>query len=708
MTKTVHLILNAHLDPVWLWSWRDGLDEVLNTAYYICGLLDRHPDIIYTRGESWVYEQIREVDPGLYARVLGHVRAGRWSPVGGWFVQPDCNLPSGFAMERQIRLGQEFFSREFGAVPEVAYNVDSFGHSAALPDLIHRHGQRYYVMMRPQEHEMALPARLFRWRGREGGAVIPTFRIARAYNTSDGPSVSGEHIRDALSELPPGVNHTMCFVGIGDHGGGPTEELIAWCREHRDHFEGARLEFSSPEKFFRAVREESAELPLFTGELQQHAIGCYSVHRGVKTAVRRAEHALRQAEITTGKARDARDEAALDLAWRQVCFHHFHDTLGGTCLPSAYREVLDELGLASATADRLATYALRRRATAQGEDAAQRLVFFNASERAFDDFVEIEPWLEWSAWQPRWRLADESGAAVPFQVIQAESAWYLQTRLLFRLAAGPGETRVLRILEGAPDGPPPPAISMEEGIGLLPRPRLVLCDNFTDTWSHGIDRFARENALVAEWEAPNTLESGPLRVAIQQTAVLGASEAVVEWRRYAGLPFLEMVLRIHWQARHQVLRLEWDAPASGEFTRREDGIMEGSLVRALDGRELPLRDWMLLGGRAGGGETFQAAVLAPEVYSASAEPGRIGLTLLRAAPLACHTPNVGDAPRTVFSDQGEHVFRFRFLASPAEISVAGLEEWALGLHRPLLSADLTRGMRKRAYRESYVPWSGSL
>src|SRR5277367_5643191 len=102
----VHLVLNAHLDPVWLWSWRDGLDEVLNTSYYICNLLDRDPDIIYTRGEAWDYEQVRRIDPALFGRIRAHVRAGRWSTVGGWYLQPDCNAPSGFALERQIALGQ--------------------------------------------------------------------------------------------------------------------------------------------------------------------------------------------------------------------------------------------------------------------------------------------------------------------------------------------------------------------------------------------------------------------------------------------------------------------------------------------------------------------------------------------------------------------------------------------------------------------------
>ncbi len=250
----VHIICNAHLDPVWLWSWRDGIDEVLNSTYYICNLLDKNPDVIYTRGEAWLYEQIYRIDPALFDRVRTHIKAGRWSTVGGWYLQPDCNLPSGFALERQIALGQEFFREHFGSAPRTAYNVDSFGHAATLPGYMQKAGQTSYVMMRPQENEFKLPARLFRWRGYANGPEVTTFRIAEGYCTPEG--FTEEHIRTAASERPRGVFHTMCFIGIGDHGGGPTEEMIEWCRAHRHSIPGLELVFSSPAKFYEAINPE--------------------------------------------------------------------------------------------------------------------------------------------------------------------------------------------------------------------------------------------------------------------------------------------------------------------------------------------------------------------------------------------------------------------------------------------------------------------
>ncbi|MCY3021874.1 MAG: alpha-mannosidase, partial [Planctomycetota bacterium] len=303
--NTIHLIFNAHLDPIWLWPWQGGLDAALATCRSACDRLDANKNLYFSRNEAWVYAQIEQVDPELFQRIRRHVKSGHWSIVGGWWIQPDCNLPSAFAMKHQIELGKKYFTGRFGVFPRTAYNVDSFGHAAYLPELMSAAGQTRYVMMRPQEHEMALPARLFRWRGYEGGPEVVTFRIAGSYCTGQ---LTLDHIRNATTQLPPGVEHTMCCLGVGDHGGGPTEAQIAWCRKHQTALEGWRLEFSTADRFFDAIAGQVQSLPVVTGELQHHAIGCYTVQRQVKVGVRRAEHLLRQAEIVRAHDRGAEQQ----------------------------------------------------------------------------------------------------------------------------------------------------------------------------------------------------------------------------------------------------------------------------------------------------------------------------------------------------------------------------------------------------------------
>ena len=688
----IHLIFNAHLDPIWLWPWTAGLDEALATCRSACDRLDTHPELRFTRGEAWVYRQIEDIDPQLFARIQAFVQDGRWEITGGWWIQPDCNLPSGFALEQQIRLGKEYFEERFGQFPSTAYNVDSFGHAAALPRLMHKYGQTQYVMMRPQQHEMALPARLFRWQGEQDGPEVVTFRIASAYTTRE-PDCTA-HILQSLTHLPPGVQDTMCFIGVGDHGGGPTEAQIAWLQANKDAFPGCRLFPSSVSRFFEAVAPHIPALPRVTGELQMHAIGCYSVERAVKVGVRRAEHALHQAQLLT-----ACDPAGLKRGWEYTCFHQFHDTLGGTCIPSAYRDVYNQLGFAQAVAGDALNYELRRRLNALPACTDQRMVFWNASDMPFDGSVEAEPWTDLQTWQPQWHLQDEAGQTVAYQTLVSEALNYGYTRLLLPLSAGPGEMRVLRLkttgvaddaalapFSAAASFPVPAVLGFGNDEKSL---RLVSIPDASDTWSHGLDRYA-EDGDTAQWSPLVSMDDGSLLRSWRQEGRVGESRLRAEWRLLAGQPYSELRLSVDWRETHKVLKLVLPLPLT---SHRTDGVLGGQISRPNDGRELPLQNWTLLQARAGAG----LGVVCPDVFAGDADAARVRLTLLRSALMAQHEPFPAEGPRAVVSDQGPHEFRFEFWAEgeapEGGFSASRLEARGIQLQRPLLFADLTRGMK---------------
>jgi alpha-mannosidase len=696
--KTVHLVFNAHIDPIWLWPWTSGLDAVLNTCETMCNLLDRNPDVTFTRGEAWVYERIERIDPALFRRIQAHVRAGRWEIVGGWYLQPDCNLPGVEGFRKQIELGRDYFRSRFGQFPKIAYNVDSFGHATILPRLMREFGQTHYVMMRPQEHEMKLPARLFRWRGERGGPAVTTFRIAGGYNHGqrDGEIVKKEWFEKAVSELPPGVDETMCFLGFGDHGGGPSQAMIDWCRANPEPLPGVRLKFSSPSRFFRAVAGHERRLPEVAGELQYHAIGCYSVHRRVKTEVRRAENLLLQAGDALRSDRVLARETAtqMESAWKRVCFHHFHDTLGGTCVPSAYPHVFDQLGEACSTGAEIVETALRRKLAGMPAHAEQRLVLANHSGAAWEDWVDHEPWLDVVKAEEEWIVRDERGRVVPHQRMKHEAVVNSGTpRLLFKLAIPAGGRRVLRIVRKAAERAAwKSAPRWRLGGGNLAGknqpwrlPVLRLIEDKTDTWSHGIDSFAGAVMAEAFWSEPQLIEAGPLLEAFWVDGTIGRSRVAAEWRCYTGGKFFELRLRVAWAEEQRVLRLDW---APGPLAReREDGVPGTSLRRANDGREVPVRDRTLLALRGGG----RAGAVFPGVFSLSATREALRLTLLRSPQLAQHDPPVKERfPRAQWSDQGGHDFVFRFY--PRGATAEQLERAALALQRPPAIASITRGM----------------
>ncbi|OGV56914.1 MAG: hypothetical protein A2X49_02090 [Lentisphaerae bacterium GWF2_52_8] len=700
MPITVHLIFNAHLDPVWIWPWQAGLDETLATCRSVCDRLDAHPEIFFSRGEAWVYKQIEALDPALFARICKHVEAGHWEIVGGWWIQPDCNLPNAFAFEKQIGLGMEYFRQKFGLLPRVGYNVDSFGHSAALPRLMHAAGQKYYVMMRPQEHEMSLPSRLFRWRGREGDPEILTFRIPWSYCHR---CIDAAAVERVCTLLPEGIGHTMLFAGLGDHGGGPSEKLIEHCKDNLDSFPGCHLEFSTMSRFFEAVSKQADKIPLVTGELQMHAIGCYSVHRPIKTGLRRAEHLLAQAESSTGDM-TPENRQVLDKAWEHVCFNQFHDTLGGTCIPSAYRQCENQVAGAAACADEVLHWELRKRYLSLGSDPLQRIVVMNASDSPYDGFVEHEPWLD--DCPDNFTLLDEAGNILPWQRMPHEAAFVRSPRVLFRVKAAPGEILQFKLgPKSEIDAQPNSltvingAIANSEGVhfdghkiffgaaNLGIEPLLDLYEDGSDTWSHGMDHYP-EGPIVASasWTNPCIVDAGPLMASSILEGRIGESGLKAEWRVYAGEPFCEFILRVHWMERRKLLKLRIQNPRPA-LSSRLDGTMDTFISRLNNGRELPLRDWTLIEMHEG----LKLGILAPDVFALDANTMRSRLTLLRSPVMAHHDPHHGHFPREVFSDQGVHEFRFRFFLS-YKVSQETLDLHAKMMQRPLVVGDLTKGM----------------
>lgn len=704
MTITIHAIFSAHLDPVWMWPWTAGLDEALATCRSACDRLDANPAMFYTQGEAWTFAMVERADPALFRRIAAHVEAGRWEVVNGWWTQPDCNFPTEDGLKRQIAVGLEWVQKRFKLTPRTGFNPDSFGHCAKLPEILRAHGQDRYVFMRPEEHEMPLPARLFRWRSREGGDAVTAFRIAGGYSNGMDGGIGIARIRHAVDELPPNCRHTLSFFGVGDHGGGPTERIVRWVKENPDIIPGARLECSTIGRFFDAIEADRVDMPEFVGELQMHAIGCYSVVRSTKRALRRAEHALARAEAVAAPE----DRPRLTEAWQAAVSHQFHDTLGGSSIPEAYEFVDAQLGGAAAVAEEVTAYAVRRQMAALPADTMPRLVLANPGVHDFAGWAEGTVYVEGLAWcrQP-WRLVDEAGREVPFQSVPSGAGndkgwlWDLQ-RLLVKTAIPANGLAALRM-----DLSTPPAsiaskvrtaelsIANDAGVEVALSPwrpvlqfgctemasvALHLLDDPTDTWSHDIDRYTDGPFEEPLWDAPRLQDKGPLMASILQDGTIGKSHLAAQWRVYAGESWADLILDVHWAERCKVLKL---VLPGGGTPQRTDGTPGMPLVRANDGKERPLHDYTCLGS---------LGVVCPDVYALDATPQRARLTLLRSPFMAHHKPQ-GHFPAAVVADQGPHRFRFRFfLKTPTADALAA---HAMALLRPPLAAELTRGMEAR-------------
>ena len=130
--KKLFLVCNAHLDPVWLWDWQEGVAAAIATFRAAADICEAADDFVFCHNEAMIYSWVEQYDPTLFRRIQALVKAGKWHIMGGWYLQPDCNLPSGESILRQIIVGRRYFMEKFHAVPSIAVNFDTFGHSRGL------------------------------------------------------------------------------------------------------------------------------------------------------------------------------------------------------------------------------------------------------------------------------------------------------------------------------------------------------------------------------------------------------------------------------------------------------------------------------------------------------------------------------------------------------------------------------------------------
>src|SRR5690554_2555207 len=449
---TLHMIGNGHIDPVWLWQWHEGYHEVKATFRSALDRLSEYDDFVFVSSSAQFYEWVERSDPAMFGEIRQRVAEGRWRVVGGWWIQPDCNIPGGESFVRQALYGQRYFREKFGVMATTGYNVDSFGHHGMLPQLLRKAGLRRYVFLRPMPHEKGLPGRLFWWQSDDGSRVL-ALRLPFEYCTW-GKDLE-QHIRRCAGELKPPFDALMCFYGVGNHGGGPTRENIESIRRLNDDPDFPRLVFSDPDTFFETIEARDLPIPVVHDELQHHASGCYAAHSGIKRWNRQAENRLISAEKFAAIAYRLtgmpypREEFA--RAWKQVLFNQFHDTLAGTSLEAAYDDARDQLGEALAIADRVQNDAIQSIAWAidiPAQEGVKPLTVFNP--HAWRSRVNVA--LQTRGVPAAFALLDDEDRPVPVQDVQSWATSGGQRRLTFTADLPPLGWRTYRIVpvEAAP------------------------------------------------------------------------------------------------------------------------------------------------------------------------------------------------------------------------------------------------------------------
>lgn len=737
----IHLICNAHLDPVWQWRWEEGCAETISTFTAAVELLHDDPDFIFNHNEAILYQWVWKHDPELFAEIQKLVKAGRWCISGGWYLQPDVNLPGTESIIRQIAEGRRFFKQHFGSQPIVAYNFDSFGHSAGLPQILKQAGYQMYIHLRPQRTELELPADLYRWRGADGSEIIG-YRIAVGLYHTEYDNIE-QRLREG-TELALKLNRDVpVFWGIGNHGGGATREDLAKIRAFQAQEKRVAVIHSTPDQFYHAVKDVAENAPVLAGDLQRTFTGCYTSLSRIKRGAVKSLHRLVQAETlrtaTWWLLGQEYPNGELTEAWRDHLLNDFHDILPGSCTEPAERDALDLYGKVAETTRRSrlgAAIAFNKAAQKNSllSDSLNRsphlttqlLTIVNTNPSLTQVPAEVECMI---SHRPKWsgvwhlKLFKPDGTEIPCQEEQPEAllpfnGWRRKVSFMAELPGVGVAHYYLQLVEGERTiirSKPALKFQFDEVNGLIQKlsgenrdnclagplmQPLVVADEGdswgTDCWSYrdviGKFQLAKDSFQI--------IETGPIRTIYQSVFAFNRSRIVMNAIAYSEFPVIEYRLRIHWNEERRRLKLA--IPTAFKTDHLTCEVPGGVITRPADGEEHVHGRWLLIEGNEGSA----IGVVNSGQHGLDFKDGEVRLSILRSAAY-CHEQGfkldnypahlVGQDgilphsdsslklekyPARKFMDQGVHEVRLLVTVGPPERVRRWLPGLAVWLNAP--------------------------
>ncbi|MGB3535465.1 MAG: alpha-mannosidase [Microcoleaceae cyanobacterium] len=337
-TINIGLLGHAHLDLAWLWPVAETIDAAKRTFESVLNLQQEFQDLIFTHSTPALFAWIEVHRPDLFEKIVEKVRAGTWEIAAGLWVEPELNIISAESIVRQILYGQLYVKEKFGNISEVAWLPDSFGFCWQLPQLLRQGGIRYFVTQKLRWNDTTeFPYEVFWWQGLDGTRIF-SFMSAFIGQEID-PIKMANYAIDWQNKTK--LNSALWLPGVGDHGGGPTRDMLEVSQRWQQSTFFPDLEFIPAKDYLRQLEVEAESLPVWQDELYlEFHRGCYTTHADQKRWNRYCERLLYQAElwaaIATLRTEAVYPKMALETAWKQVLFNQFHDILPGSAIAEAY------------------------------------------------------------------------------------------------------------------------------------------------------------------------------------------------------------------------------------------------------------------------------------------------------------------------------------------------------------------------------------
>ncbi len=619
---SIRAVGNAHIDMAWLWPWTETVEVTRNTFSSVLNLMQEYPDFTFTHGSPANYAWMEEKYPSLFEQIRRRVKEGRWEVIGGMWVESDQNLPDGESFTRQLLHGKRYFKEKFGVDVRTGWTPDSFGYNWQLPQIYKRSGIDFFVTQKIGWNDTTkFPHKLFWWEGLDGSRVL-TYFPHDYVNPIEPVSMA----RDLAEQLPKTKSpELMHLYGIGDHGGGPTREMLDAARRWQSPAAlYPRLRFSTAQSFFDDINKklDTLTVPVWKNELYlEYHRGTYTTQAKTKQNNRRSEALMLNAEKFSSFATlfgRAYPQTELNDAWRKVLFNQFHDILPGSGIAPVYVDAARDQAEVRRSAGGILTSAMQGIATRiRTAGVGAPVVVFNSLGWDRNDVVEVEVPLagvpgaisvrdsEGKTILAELVSRDEEAQAVRvrflaegvssfgykvFHVMPATAAQMQMDALPMRIpdtparaTAGKLENEFLRVQVDGKSGCITSLFDKK-----LRRETLAAgsCGNLLqafrdkpkdwDAWNIDAD-FENQKWDLTDAEEVKLVETGPVRAVIRVVRRFQSSRFVQNITLYAGVPRVDLRMEADWHEEHILIKAAVAVAAKSDFATFE--IPYGSIQR---------------------------------------------------------------------------------------------------------------------------------
>lgn len=714
--KKLHLVCNAHIDPVWLWELKEGVAETLSTFRVAADFCEQYDGFVFNHNESMLYKWVEDYEPELFARIQKLVAQGKWHIMGGWYLQPDANMPCGESFVRQLLAGRNYFKDKFGVEPRTCINFDAFGHTRGLVEILAKSGHDSYLFCRPEPDMLDLPGDDFNWVGFSGSKIA----CHRAYNSYESHRGEADEKIMGWIEKNADVDVGLVLWGIGDHGGGPSRIDYEKIAKLNDRLSDYDIIHSTPENYFDAL--DKAKLPDYKGLLNPRYTGCYTTQARIKQLHRKLENELYMTEKMAAHAAMSGlmkyPAQKIATATEDLLMLEFHDILPGSAIEPVEQYSISLAGHGIKELDDVKTQAFLALCSGQkkAEDGTVPILVYNPHPFEVRQTVECE-----------YQLPDQNknrelfalptvykdGEKVPCQCEHEVSNFNVDWRKksVFEAVLAPGQIsrydvkiKTVPAHDGAVDDYSGDDIVFEgedlkavisrktgtldslviggkeymKGRGF--RPLAVKDDE--NSWAHkereyrnvigefkpmSPQRGAQFSGIIdsSEPASVRVIETGEVRTIVEAVMEYAHSQLVIRYYLPRRGTEITIKVKVYWNEKMTMLKLSVPTVANGEFIGQ---TAYGSETLKANGEEMVSQKWNLLtdGKQA-------VSVINAGTYGSDCKDGELRITCLRSpgysagkSDFSVRKPYIMEQDRfSPFIDQGERDFEFRINASSA-------------------------------------------